>query len=491
MRKRKIGLLAIAALMTVAAASCSGGNGGSGNANYPTILDANNDSDYAEIFSSVTLDLTNVKQVFYLGDEFTTEGLKVTLNSFKADKKTGTVIQGADMIHRETNNFSIDASAVDMSQIGKYDVLVSTRMGVTTKVQKYTIEVKSSLLESTPGISYISGIEVSYTNNSNVKEYVIEDDINIVESDLKYKIHKKTIDASLNQTDEVLPESAVDSSKVSIDFSKINPEVVGTYPIIITYDGGSVTAGGQTIQNKAVSCVLVNVKNDAKKIELVNDDEVEFEATVSGIDLSNWQIQITRERKDPEIVQYSDELFEVSGLDSFLWNKTQTITVTLKENGITFKQGIIVGESSTQDIKKYINLTKGEEVTEGETKMYALEDTDFIFGPNVTYTDRTNNNDKFGALKFDTRFTIKGSSQPVKIVMDKPGAIVVFYASTGDEERELVFRNATEDLDTAVTDSVKQVIRQAVFEVPAAGTYYIVNPAGGIYIHGLVVAKNK
>ena len=139
----------------------------------------------------------------------------------------------------------------------------------------------------------------------------------------------------------------------------------------------------------------------------------------------------------------------------------------------------------------FSKLFNGEEVTEVETKMYALEDTDFIFGPNVTYTDRSSNNDKYGALKFDTRFTIKGSSQPVKIVMDKPGAIVVFYASTGDEEREIVFRNATEDLDSAFSDSVKQVIRQAVFEVPAAGTYYIINPAGGMYIHGLIVAKNK
>jgi hypothetical protein len=75
--------------------------------------------------------------------------------------------------------------------------------------------------------------------------------------------------------------------------------------------------------------------------------------------------------------------------------------------------------------------------------------------------------------------------------MDKPGQIVVFFASTGDEERELVFRNGEEDLQTVYSDSVKQVIKQAVFNVPAAGTYYIVNPSGGMYIHGLVVAKNK
>lgn len=489
MRKTKLGLIALGALLAFTAASCGDGIEPSRTVDYPTIQDANNESEYLEIFSSATLDLTNVKTTFYLGDEFTTAGLKVTINLFKADKETGTVIQGADMVHRVTENYSIDSSAVDMTQVGKYDVLVSTRLGVTTNVQKYTVEVKSSLLESTPNISYVSGIDVTYLNNSNVKEYVIDDDIVLTTDDIKYSVHKKTIGANLEQTDSVIPTADLDSSKINIDFSKIDSSKVGTYPIVITYDAGTIDAGGVTIQNKAVSCVLVNVKNDPTKIELVNDDEIEFEASVTGVDLSNWNIKITRERKEPEIVKYSDELFSVSGLDSFLWDKAQTITVSLKENGVFFKQAIYVTESTKQDIVQYTELYKSGELADG---YFPLADTNYIFGPNVTYTDRSANSDSYGALKFEWRFTIKGSSQPVKIVMDKPGQIVVFFASTGDEERELVFRNSNdEDLKTVYSDSVKQIIKQAVFNVPAAGTYYIVNPSGGMYIHGLVVAKNK
>jgi hypothetical protein len=80
--------------------------------------------------------------------------------------------------------------------------------------------------------------------------------------------------------------------------------------------------------------------------------------------------------------------------------------------------------------------------------------------------------------------------------MDKPGKIVVFYASTGDEERELVLYNDLDgklgdELQTAVTPGTKQKITRETFIIPEAGTYYFVNPTGGIYVHGFLIATAK
>ena len=57
---------------------------------------------------------------------------------------------------------------------------------------------------------------------------------------------------------------------------------------------------------------------------------------------------------------------------------------------------------------------------------------------------------------------------------------------------DLELRNeAGETLDSVTTPASQQKITKHVFEVEKAGTYYIVNPAGGIFVHGFVIAKNK
>ena len=80
--------------------------------------------------------------------------------------------------------------------------------------------------------------------------------------------------------------------------------------------------------------------------------------------------------------------------------------------------------------------------------------------------------------------------------MDKPGQIVVFYASTNDEERDITFYNDKngqigDELQAGYTSSTKQVISRITFNAATAGTYYILNTSGGIYVHGLIIAKSK
>ena len=500
MKMKKIGVAALSILLLATAASCSGTRATivMSDENVPTLAGGQSGSDIVERYSSFSLDDTNAKKIFYLGDEFTTEGLKVTLNYLKFYKNGGRV-PDADAVHYDTNNYSVDTSLVDMSKVGTYPVDITCRVGTTTNTKTYNIEVRSSLLETTPNIEYIAGIDLYYKgattdNDKKIKTYTIDSTINLSASDVEYKIHKRTVNDKLEITDTVLDASEIDTSKFSIDFDQIKNDEVGTYRIVAKYNNGTITAGGNTFQNEAVSCLLVNVKNDVTKIKVESGSE-EFEASIDGIKLNDWKIRVTREKRGDEIVDYSDDLFTVLNFDEFLWGKSQTITIALKEDTtIKANKSVYINESTTMDIKKYERLTKG--ATAEADGLFKLAGTDFIFGPDVTFTDRSSNvskdTDSYGALKFYYRFTIKGSSQPVKVVMDKPGKIVMFFASTSDEARELVMNDANgEEVATATSLAKKQGVTKYTFTCATAGTYTIVNPSGGMYIHGMVIAKAK
>ena len=287
--------------------------------------------------------------------------------------------------------------------------------------------------------------------------------------------------------------------------------------IKVTYDGGQVTVNGKQYDNKVTSYVLVNIKNDALSMEPVAGNTDTFKSTLEDIDFSSWKIKINREVGSEE-VQFSYDAFEVENLDPFLWNKTQKISLRLKENlDIRCYPTIYIEESDTLDIVKYVDLEPKGTTVSTDGKSYVLDNlvteadgtialggTNFIFGPGSSketqaeknaeivkiYVPRTS--DKYGSLTFGTRVSIKGSSQKIKIVMDKPGNIVVFYASTGDEEREVVLTDeAGDEIGAASTTSKKQEICKVIFTCPKAGTYYVSNPSGGIYVHGFVIAKNK
>ncbi len=509
MKLKKIGIMALSVASLFAMSACGGTNS---TENYPEVIDIARDSQYKEVYSSFNINTDNVKKVFYLGDKFETTGIVVTKNYLSYDSNNKLVDIPAKQY--ETKEYSIDASEVNMNTVGSYPVYVTCRVGTITNTLSYQITVKSSLFESTPNIEYISGIDVSYTDGTKVKTYTKNDQISLNQSNLSVSVHKKTIDANLNQTDSVINH---DVSKLSFDFNSVDSSKVGSQMIKVTYDNGQVTINGKQYDNKVTSYVLVNVKNDALSMEMVDGYTDTFGATLGDLDFSNWKVKITRE-VGVEEVPFSNDTFEVENLDPFLWNKTQKISLRLKENlDIRCYPTIFIEESTTYSITKYIDLLpKGAEVSsDGKKYVYTnlvtesdgtikLADTDFIFGPNSSkntdtekvaeleklYVPRTS--DKYGSMTFGTRISIKGSSQPIKIVMDKPGSIVVFFASTGDEEREISLLNAeNEEVGNATSTAKKQEICKAIFECKTAGTYYIVNPAGGMYIHGFVIAKNK
>ena len=116
--------------------------------------------------SSITIDTSKDKTVFFLGEAFTTDGITITANFLNDDRKLGSLV---------TTDFTVDTKEVDMYNIGTYQVTIIYRYKDTVQKQKYSINVVSSVFESTPILEYFAGLEATFADNSRIKNYLLDD----------------------------------------------------------------------------------------------------------------------------------------------------------------------------------------------------------------------------------------------------------------------------------------------------------------------------
>ena len=460
--------------------------------------------------TSISLDTENVQRVFYVGDTFNCDNLIVNRKFIRRNIETELVVE--KNLSDQTKIFFVDTSEVDMNHVGEYLVYVSVRLGTVMRREVYKIEVKSSLFETTPNITYAAGLDVTFADNSKIKTYLLNSndlDANNLVDNMKFKLQKATNDANGNTT---LEAQDLTKSNVKIEQS-VNRNQIGTYMIKVTYDNGNVNINGKNYENKVTSYVIVDVTNPIRRIQVLDTSTAVFNASIDGINAeqAGWQVRVTPTVGDAYTDSFTYEKYSIENLDIFKWGKQQEVKVVLNSDPTVSCTKIIqINESTTQDIKAYYDLEPQIQGYNGDGNPTSilLGTADFIYGPlptkigdDVYYSSGATYvlnraADSYGSISFPTRITIKGSAQAIKIVMDKPGQIVAFYASTADEERDITFCSDNngqvgEELQSGVTSSTKQVISRVTFNAEKAGTYYIMNTLGGIYVHGLIVAKSK
>ena len=459
--------------------------------------------------ASITLDTENVQKVFYVGDQFNYDNLVVNRRFIRRNIETEKIID--NNLTDQTKVFFIDKSEVDMNHEGEYLVYVSVRLGSVMRRESYKIEVKSSLFETTPNITYAAGLDVTFADNSKIKTYLLNSndlDANNLVDNMKFKLQKATNDAAGNTT---IQAQDLTKNNVKIEQS-VNRNEIGTYMIKVTYDNGNVNINGKNYENKVTSYVIVDVVNPIRRIQVLDTSTAVFNASIDGIDAeqAGWQVRVTPTVGSAYTDNFTYDKYTIENLDIFKWGRQQEVKVVLNADPtVTCTKIIQINESQTQDIRAYYDLEPdASEFVDGKPTKMLLAGTDFIFGPLPNKIDSdiyydsgatyvlNRSADSYGSISFPTRITIKGTAQPIKIVMDKPGQIVVFYASTNDEERDITFYNDKngqigDELQAGYTSSTKQVISRITFTAEEAGTYYILNTSGGIYVHGLIIAKSK
>ena len=426
--------------------------------------------------SSISLDTTNVKKKYYLGEEFTSEGLKVAVNYIKyVDGKP-------EGITLDTNNFYLNTEEVDMTSVGKYNVKVLYREGVNVKMASYQIEVASSIFEDS-GEVYLGGIEVQYAgafSQDVLLNSANEFDIKKVSATLHYF---QNVDGVLVETTKPVAYTRI-QTETNLDLTK-----VGTYTVKYTYTSTPVVIDGVEYQNTVSSYTLINVVNPVTGIKKVSTNDTNLYASVDGLDYSKWQFEISREVGTPEVVNYSKDLFTIVGTNQYVLG-AQTARVYLNEDmDQIIEVDVNVVESQTHNIKLLTDQTVYETVSTG---VYKIGTGEVIVNKPTASDLNRQQKDAFGSLIFPGRHTIKGADSTLQVTMDGPGIIVVYAASSGSGVRSLIMANAAgEDYDDLTKYfEGKQIIQELRFEVSEAGTYYFRSPES-CYIHGVILAIEK
>lgn len=475
---KKLGLFVFAFLAVVMLASCG---------NKEDNTDVAESELSGAVLSSISVDTTNVKTLYYLGEEFSSEGLKVNVNYLKFNEEENKT----EAIKKECTTYYLDLSAVDMSAVGEYQVKVLYRTGNKTVNAQYKIQVKSSIFNES-GLEYLSGLEIKYDSNT-IKELKLDE---------SYTFNKNLVTATLHTAQMVNGEivtgtKSVDMTKLSIDYSAVDTANVGTYMVKYTYTGDALYINGQNYENKVVSYTLVNVVNPVVSIEKVSKNDVNFYATTEGLDYSNWNIKITREvARGTETVACTSDLFEITGACSYVVGSSQTVKVTLLEDTTkTIEVNVSIVASKTQDILIGNNFNKdlNNGTTSNDQGRIQLDDSGMFFANfSETNTSKTREENSKAAdgVAFSTRVTINTSAS-FEIVMSKPGVIIVYASSTGDDARELALVDSLGVELGSGFATLKNTPTAFRFNVTEAGTYKVVSLTSTIYVHGCIVATSK
>ena len=521
MKKKKLfGIFALTALLGLTLASCKKEEEPTPDGNDTPVTENN---DYIDMtvsaktkqLSSISVDTTNAKTNFYIGEKFTTDGLVVKANWVSYETGSPQALPS-----EEIKDYFIDSSKVDTTVMGSYPVNINYRVADKLVSATYNINVTSSYLDSL-GIEYLAGI----TPDQTIFDFDLGGTYTKPKPTFTFHYLKSGV-----ETDKTHEASTTEALYIITDDSAVDTNKKGSYMVKYKYTVKKQTVNGITIPAyDLVSYVIVNMNNPITSLA-VKSGTTTYEQSIDDLDFSDWVITVTRKNGEAVDTPYSPELFTISGLNKYnVGSATATIT-SVENSEISTTAPVSIITSTTKNIT-VVNELKGL----GEIKSDGSLDTSVVWNPlpfgssanvedygnfkiassaNPKYkpgtfkiTDKisvtnpsaaevkrfnsTQYNDSLDGLNFTVRISVVGDSY-FTVVMDAPGDIVVYHAASGDGDPRpvILYNSSSEVLDTKYNSGVKQEIAASKFTVAEAGTYTFKCPKGG-YVHGIVTATNK
>ncbi len=523
---KKLGIFACLGFSVLALGSCARGIGtlttNQAIDNQNATDSASDDFDYAAAtMTSISIVESTAKTKFYLGDEFSSEGLTA--------KATFVSYAGGSAVSKsfETQDLTVDSSNVDFYNVGTYPVKVTYRYMRTVRSTTYNVQVISSEFDAA-GVEYVGGIEVTYFNKKSY-DYALDTSgkTQMTLNQFRVKLHYYKSGVELEDKAAFASKTLYGtdaSAKIFIDYSTVNFAVRGTYIAKVTYTADPVTINGKSVSYKVNSFVIINVNDDVTTFSFYSGT-TSFVADVNDIDYSDWKFKVTRKISGVEIVDYSPEMFTISGISPFvegeqtavvvcaeLANMAKSVKVTITESE---KYTITTGNIYDVTIDASGNPVYGGEVFKAKDDMggrygetpanfegtFELDSSGMFSITNAdNYEDRSKP-DNFGSLYFGTRIRIKGANSYISITVSGPAKIVVYAAATGDNssrdigiydvEGNLIRDAEGNELQEFTNESyLKGKVEQFIFEVDEAGTY-LVKSMLQTWVYGFVIAVEK
>lgn len=437
--------------------------------------------------SSITVDTTNTKTLFYLGEEFSSEGLKVKslyIKTFEGNRR--------ETYERECVDYYLEYEDLDMNTVGDYVIKVIYRRDTTVVTTTYTVHVRTNLYNES-GQEYVAGLSV-LLNGKTINELKLDQKFEINDSNLTIKL--KT--AQMVNGEVVIKDKEIDKSKLTIDSSSVDTSKRGTYMVKYTYTDTPLVIDGKEYENKVTSYTLVNVVNPVVSVTKTSSNDLNFYASSYGIDFSRWKIQVNRENsRENETVGCTSELFKISDLCSYVAGKDIEVTVTLIEDeSFSFKEKINIVASKNEDIVITSDLSfgMGDAETAYDAGRTQLDKNGIMFAQfpanNTTTKTRDIKSAAADGIVFTTRVTLK-SGNKIEVNIQKAGAIIIYCSSTGSDDREFSIYNAAgEEIATFMTSTQGVPVPYRI-DVTEGGTYTISLSSSQIYVHGCIVSTKK
>ena len=456
------------------------------------------------VLTGVTLNTENAKTLFTLDEDFSAEGLKVTVNKHNQTKNEDLE---PEEVALDDANLSIDSSAFVKGEKGKYAINVTYTIGESSKSASYDVTVNK----------LAAGLNVTKT----VTAYELAaGGTEIALNDLTVKI----VDSHGES------EQALAADKYQLSYYKGNQEVAltdnkfivteeGAYQIWATVENYSIPGSKSDKTYTLEGFVLVYVSNAIQSIAFNADAAGTKVSQTAGEDKMSSTWTFTATYADGSTATLTSDQVVIEGLETAspkaegvanisytqIDSQGNEITVTTTVN-YTVEQGLVSAVKinlseiySELAAKDTVSLaggsTLGIGVSVAGTANYTVEHSAKALAtdPNKVFNVR---------LKFGGQAQI---SQNALVINAVAGSTITAYVRSSSNaavrELGLFAEDATNTSDTntglRLVDKVEfntggdGLVYAVTFEITANGTYYIGSCASGVGVYGLVIETNE
>ena len=500
--------------------------------NYPTIY-VNEQNKLLFKLVEIQVRTTDARTNFYLGEEFTSNGILVLARFNKLDENGNELTENGKVVSflASVHTFFVDSSNVDTSIMGVYDVNVSYRYGEDVKTTTYTVRVDSSEFETTPNLKYVAGIKANYAADPSKKlspdgrvitRYctpkgdnsftltpeelqlqIVKNEVNGVASAFKQTVTDFSTSGLTNDTTTKIIKDA--NNLVSIDYSKVNTGKVGSYPIKITYNEGDITINGEKRSNVVQAFIIVDVIAPIVSMES-DSDSIDVDASIDILDLSKYSIIIKRQyegKTKMEVLPITQDKFLIKGVTGYVQGG-QTATIESREacedgTFLSVNVQVNIKASTTYNINVVTSMVDGEgttEVVSGKTWCYDYKVNNVL---TLNKADITNIGDKSRTCEEDGLDGFKGFAKIDKFggdsyaefnITEDDTTLIIYVGSNGDDERAFAVYNEEGEAIFEEMATLKQTPRRYVLNL-SKGKYRLSAIGTTITFHGYVIATKK
>ena len=240
------------------------------------------------VLSLVEVDTTNAKTEFFVGEQFSTEGLVVTRSGRNLTQETVFYQEEVPL-----DECTIDSSAFKSDTVGEYVITVSYTLGEVTKSDEYTVSVVRPvrpyrLILDESGAKKMFGIGEEFSS----------DGLKATAFDYDYSAQK-----------ELEPYDV--TASISVDSSAYNAEVAGSYEIVVSYTKDETTIQASYNVSVKIGAGLDIVLPEDAVVDANGAMSVDLQKGGTTVDFGDWVVNQVNANGDVDKVVTKDITFEV------------------------------------------------------------------------------------------------------------------------------------------------------------------------------------